>query len=442
MNYSETLQWIHSTGRFGIKPGLKRMSKMMELLGDPHKRIKVIHIAGTNGKGSTAAFLSKILEKSGYRVGMYTSPYLEAFTNRMAINGEDIPEDTLVEIVKKMKPLVKEISADPELGQMTEFEVVTSIAFYYFASQAPDFVVLEVGLGGRLDATNIIENPLVAVVTNIGLEHTEILGDTIEKIAWEKAGIIKDSVSVVTAVPRPEALRVIQEKCQEKHAPLFNLREKVSIEKKSSSLEGQAFDYVNPQGLILKDLCIRLLGEHQIINASTAVAVTEVLREKGFTISENSIGEGLKAARWAGRLEVMGKNPLLILDAAHNTDGVKSLQKALQEQVEYAKLVLVIGILGDKALDDMLKEIIPMADKIVITKPDSPRAAEPETVAETAEKYTRLPIILEDSIPRAINIALSLAEPEDLLLISGSLYTISEARKAVMQMGDYKTPVL
>ena len=438
MNYQEALEWIHSTGRFGIKPGLGRMARMMELLGNPHKKIKVIHIAGTNGKGSTAAFLSKILEEAGYRVGLYTSPYLEAFTNRMAINGEDIPEEKLVEIVNMIKPLVEDISADLELGQMTEFEVVTSIALYYFALEAPDFVVLEVGLGGRLDATNVIENPLVAVVTNIGLEHTEVLGDTIEKIAWEKAGIIKEGVPVVTAVPRLEALQVIQQKCRDQHAALFNLREKVNIEKKSTSLEGQTFHYLNFQGLQLKDLFISLLGEHQIINSSTAVAVIEVLQGKGYHISENAVRQGLKAARWAGRLEVMGKNPLLILDAAHNPDGVKSLKKALQDQVKYNKLVLVIGILGDKSLDDMLGEIIPLADKIIITKPDSPRAAEPETVAQTAEKYTRYPIILEDSIPRAINIALSLAEPKDLLLISGSLYTISEARKAVKQLDPYK----
>lgn len=433
MNYSESLEWIHSTGRFGIKPGLERMSRMMELLGNPHKKIRVIHIAGTNGKGSTAAFLSKILEEAGYRVGLYTSPYLEAFTNRMAINGEDIPEEKLVEIVTMIKPLVEEISNDSALGQMTEFEVVTCIAFYYFTAQAPDFVVLEVGLGGRLDATNVVESPLVSVVTNIGLEHTEVLGDTIEKIAGEKAGIIKEGVPVITAAPRPEALQVIQQKCQEKNAPLFNLWDQVVIEKKSSSLEGQSFHYLNPHGLQIKDLFIGLLGEHQVMNASTAVAVIEVLQGKGIHISENALREGLKAARWAGRLELMGKNPLLILDAAHNPDGVKSLKKALQEQVNYNKLVLVIGILGDKALDDMLREIIPMADKIIITKPDSPRAAEPEIVADVAEKYTRYPIILENSIPRAITIALSLAEPGDLVLISGSLYTISEARKAVQQ---------
>ncbi len=436
MNYLEALEWIHSIGRFGIKPGLERMTKLMELLGNPHKKIKVLHIAGTNGKGSTAAFLSKILEEGGYRVGLYTSPYLDAFTNRMAINGKDIPEDRLVEIVNMIKPMVDDISNDSVLGQMTEFEVVTCIAFYYFADQAVDFVVLEVGLGGRLDATNVVESPMVAVVTNIGLEHTEVLGDTIEKIAGEKAGIIKEGTPVVTAVPKLEALQVIQQKCQEMNAPLFNVRENVNIEKKSLSLDGQFFHYLNSQGLQLKDLFISLLGEHQIINASTAIAVIEVLQERGFHIPEASIREGLKATRWAGRLEVMGKEPLLILDAAHNIDGVRSLKKALQEQVDYEKLVLVIGILGDKAVDDMLKEIIPLADKIIITKPDSPRAAEPETIADVAEKYTPHPIILEDSIPRAVKIALSLAEPKDLVVISGSLYTISEARKAVQRMAD------
>ncbi|PKM79093.1 MAG: bifunctional folylpolyglutamate synthase/dihydrofolate synthase [Firmicutes bacterium HGW-Firmicutes-13] len=433
MNYQEALNWIHSIGRFGIKPGLQRMTRMMELMDNPHKKLKVIHIAGTNGKGSTAAFVTGILEEAGFRVGLYTSPYLEAFTNRMSISGQDIPRGKLVKIVEMVKPLVDQIAQDSSLGQMTEFEVVTSIAFKYFAEEEPDFVVLEVGLGGRLDATNVVEDPLAAVITNIGLEHTEILGDTIEKIAGEKAGIIKEGGRVVTAAQNPEALEVIKQKCSEKKASLFNLREKVTWERFSTSLEGQYFSYHNPEGLNLDNLFITLLGEHQVINAVTAVAVIESLKGKGIIIESSFIREGLKKTLWAGRLEIMGKEPLLMLDAAHNIEGVKSLRKALTEQIPYKKLILVMGILGDKAVDEMLKEIVPIAHKLIITRPENPRAGEPEEVAAAAGKFTSQEIIIEKSIPLALKIALSLANSEDLVLVSGSLYTISEARKALVE---------
>jgi len=432
LNYQEALEWIHSIGRFGIKPGLERMNRMMELLDNPHRKLKVIHLAGTNGKGSTAAFLSRVLEEGGYQVGLYTSPYLEAFTNRMSINGRDISGNRLVELVNKIKPLVEEISGDPSLGQMTEFEVVTSIALKHFADESPDFVLMEVGLGGRLDATNVVEDPLVVVITNIGLEHTEVLGDTIEKIAAEKAGVIKEGASVVTAASKPEALEVIREKCRERGASLFNIWENISWERVNSSLEGQIFRYNNPGGFNFNELYITLLGEHQVINAITAVAVLEVLRSKGMKIDPGTIKEGLKETRWAGRLEVMSRNPLLIMDAAHNIDGVTSLRKSLEEQITYHNLILVIGILGDKDLEAMLGEIVPLADRLIITRPESPRAAPPERVALEAKKYTSGEIILEESIPEAVKLSLSLAGEGDLVLVSGSLYTISEARKAFL----------
>ena len=434
MNYQEALNWIHSIGRFGIKPGLQRVNRMMELLDNPHKKIKVIHMAGTNGKGSTAAFISKILEEAGFRVGLYTSPYLEAFTNRMSINGKDIPREKLLEIVQLVKPLAEEISKDPDLGQMTEFEVVTSIAFKYFADEAPDFVVMEVGLGGRLDATNVIEDPLMAVITNIGLEHTDILGDTIEEIAGEKAGIIKEGSMVVTAASRADALIVFEQKCREKGAHLFSIKEKVNWNRTSYSLDGQVFNYHSKEGLNLDNLYISLLGEHQVVNGVTAVAVIEALGRKGINIDPAYIRKGLEETLWAGRLEVMGREPLLMLDAAHNIDGVKSLRTVLKGQIPYNRLILVVGILGDKAIDEMLGEIVPLADKLVITRPESPRAAVPEVVAAVAAGFTSNEIVTEESIPRAVQMAISMATSWDLVLISGSLYTISEARKAILEL--------
>lgn len=428
MDYQETLDWIHGTGRFGIRPGLERMQKMMEFLGNPHLELKVIHLAGTNGKGSTAAFLSRILEEGGFRTALYTSPYLEAFTNRMAINRRDIDRERLVQLAATVKPLVEKVSQDPALGPMTEFEVVTSLAFQYFAEENPDFLVLEVGLGGRLDATNVVGTPLVAVITNIGLEHTEVLGDTIGKIAGEKAGIIKEGGRVVTAASRPEALEVIRQKCREKGAHLIELGSQVTWETLSSSLEGQRFNYYSREGLKLEDLFIPFLGEHQVINASTAVAVVEDLARQGTGLGPPAIRRGLAEARWGGRLEILGRDPLLILDAAHNLDGVRSLRQAVTGQLKYRKLILVLGILGDKAYGDMLGEIVPLADWVIITRPDSPRATDSRGIAREARKYSTRDIIVQENIPRAVDSALSLAGPRDLVLVSGSLYTISQAR--------------
>jgi len=429
LDYQEALSWIHSIGgKFGINQGLERIELLLHYLGSPHKKLKYLHIGGTNGKGSTAAFAASVLEAAGYRVGLYTSPYLEQFTDRMAINGKDVSEERLAALVERVKPLAEKVAAESPYGHPTEFEVVTALAFCYFAEESPDIVVLEVGLGGRLDATNVVE-PLVTVLTTISLEHTQILGDTIEAIAREKAGIIKAGSPVVTQA-RGSSLDVFRSTCREKHVPLFVLGEDFRVEKISGNLEGQTFHYRGLQHNF-SHLQIRLLGDHQLSNAATALAALELLEEKGFFLPEEAFRRGLNAARWPGRLEVMRRSPLVVVDGAHNLEAFQSLRQTLKSTFFYRRLILVLGLLGDKAKEEILKEILPLADILIVARPNSPRAADPRELAALAQKMFSLPVYVEEEISEAVKTALSLAKAPDLVLVAGSLYLISDARQVL-----------
>lgn len=430
MNYQDALSWVHSLSRFGSNPGLERIEELLAGLGNPHTRLRCIHIAGTNGKGSVAAFLTSMLEAEGWRVGLYTSPYLESFTNRMAINGRDIGEEHLARLVARIRPLVEDIAAT-ELGQPTEFEVVTALAFTYFAEQAPDWVVVEVGLGGRLDATNVIL-PEACVITNIGLEHTQILGDTVALIAFEKAGIIKAGVPVVTAAEKREALTVIGDVASLHGARLLMVDRDIRYQRTGSSLDGQTFDY-HGIGLDFTELEIPLLGAHQVRNAVTALAARELLNRDGF--DETAARTGLKAVFWPGRLEIFSREPLVLVDGAHNQDGIVALKKALHEILEGRKLHLVLGILADKAVEEILSLIAPIATAgLVITRPDSPRAADPYAVAGIASRFTEIPVRVVEPVAAAVADGLAAIHPGEVLCISGSLYTVSEARKAIKKL--------
>jgi dihydrofolate synthase/folylpolyglutamate synthase len=425
LDYEEALSWIHSIGRFGMNLGLARIEKLLRELGNPHEKLKFLHIGGTNGKGSTASFAASILESSGYRVGLYTSPYLEQFTNRMSINGVDISRERLVELVNRVKPLVETIAANPDYGQPTEFEVVTALALAYFAAESPDIVILEVGLGGRLDATNVVK-PLVTAISTISLEHTQVLGNTVQDIALEKAGIIKEGSPVVTQA-KDEALSVLEEACRKKNVPLFSFGREFSARKVSGNLNGQLFHY-RGIGHTLHNLRISLLGDYQIKNASLALAATELLIEKGFIIPEEAIRNGLAGARWPGRLEIVRRSPLVVIDGAHNAEAFQGLRNALQNTFAYRRLILVLGILGDKALENILEIIVPLADALVITKPNNPRAAEPEDLKKIACKMVNGPVFVEENIPKAVNLAITMARSPDLVLVAGSLYVIGDAR--------------
>lgn len=437
--YREALEWIHGLGRFGIKPGLERVKAMLELLGNPQQQIRFVHVAGTNGKGSTAAMLASILRTAGYAVGLYTSPYLLSFTNRMAVNNADIDHSELVRLVNRIKPIVERLQNDPELGHPTEFEVVTVLAMVYFASSGVDLVVLEVGLGGRLDATNVV-TPLISVITNISLEHTDILGHTIEEIAFEKAGIIKQGKPLITAAEDQRALGVFEKRCQDLDCPCYRVyppreaagqpvdQRPVSIMKQITE-EGQIFDYYG-FNFEQPDLFISLRGKYQLLNAATALAAVELLSEEGFTVSRAAILKGLAETSWPGRLELLQKEPLVIMDGAHNPAAMEKLAEAIPHYFNYKRLILVIGILADKDTAAMLKSILPLSDSVVFTRPLLPRAADPQDIADFAVKHLSMSkdhYVLKD-YRQALNKAFKLAEKEDAILVTGSLYTVSDIR--------------
>ena len=444
MHYQEALSWIHSISRFGMNLGLQRIESLLGYLGDPHKKLQFLHIGGSNGKGSTAAFAASVLRAAGYRVGLYTSPYLEEFTDRMSVNGEEIPKERLAELVAAVKPLAERLAADPSLGQPTEFEVVTALALEYFAEQKPDIVVLEVGLGGRLDATNVV-SPLVSAITTISLEHTQVLGDTVTAIAREKGGIIKKKTPLVTQTDG-EALAVLEEICRDLDAPIYKLGREFCCEPVSCGLSGQSFHYYG-LNRNFKDLQIPLLGEYQIKNAAVALAALELLAAGDFpsALSEESLRSGLASTRWPGRLEIVREAPLVVIDGAHNIEAFQGLKSALQQlfslednsledqslgdrSLRGRKMILVLGILADKNPEELLPEILPLADVLIITKPASPRAADPYELEKLARTQYKRPIFIEEKIDSALDKAFASASPEDLILIAGSLYLISEAR--------------
>ena len=430
MSYQEALQWIHSLYLFGSKLGLGRMEEMLKRLGNPHKLLRCVHIAGTNGKGSTAVMLAEIFKAQGFKTALYTSPYLESFTNRMAVNGTDINETDLINLVGLIRPLTEEIALS-ELGQPTQFEVVTVLAFLYFARCKPDWVVVEVGLGGRFDATNVIV-PEVSVITNIGLDHTQVLGDTVEAIAFEKAGIIKAGVPVVTAAEKKPALSVIEETARRQNAPLTVIGRDVFYSTGQASIEGQVFDYQSKERKIF-GLGISLPGRHQARNAATALAARELI--PGLVFDEPAARCGLAATNWPGRLEVLSRKPLVLIDGAHNVDGVAALREALVEILAGRKLHLVLGFLGDKAIEDMLRLIVPLASAgLVVTRPDNQRAADPYSVAALVSSYTAIPALVVDDVSLAVTLSLHNTKDDEVLCVTGSLFTISNARKTLKDL--------
>lgn len=417
MKYSDAIEYIHNTNKFGIKLGLDNIRRLLEYMGNPQKNLKFIHVAGTNGKGSTCAFINSILINAGYKVGLYTSPYLEEFEERMRINNENIPKDKLTDYVEYVKDVVDRLLADG-YHHPTEFELITAIAFKYFRDENVDFVVLEVGLGGRFDATNVIDNSLVSVISTIDYDHMDKLGDTLEKIAYEKAGIIKENGIVVSFYQKNEALQVIERVANLKKASL-DILDINDVEIIESNSEYQIFNYRD-----YKNLKICIIGKHQIYNASLALMAVEKLRSQGITISEDAIRVGLADARWPGRIEVLSRCPFIVIDGAHNPQGMSVLKEALN-LFSYERLVLVIGMLKDKDTDKMLKLIVPLADIVITTKPVSDRAY---TAEELAEKIKDVNPLYFESIDDAINEALKKAGEKDLILFCGSLYMIGHVR--------------
>lgn len=423
--YKEALDWIHARLRLGIKPGLKRMEYMMERLGHPETKMKSVHIGGTNGKGSTVTFLRSILEASGYSVGTFTSPYIEQFNERISVNGKPIRDDELVELTNIIRPLADELEKT-ELGGPTEFEVITAMSFYYFANvKQVDIVIYEVGLGGRFDSTNIIY-PLASVITNIGLDHTNILGHSYAEIAFEKAGIIKPAVPIFTAAKQPEALNVIKEQAKNKQAPLFQLDQEFSIFDHYSVDRGEVFSMVSGEFQSFTGLETSMLGKHQTENASLAVMTAQYLHESGsFVITEEAVRKGLKMAYWPGRLEIVSENPLIILDGAHNNEGISALVQELTNRYTDKSVHIIFAALKDKKLDQMIHQLDQVADKITFVSFDFPRAADAEDLVKISQSPQKLAV---DDWKTYIMEEIQAVEPNRLLVITGSLYFISDVK--------------
>lgn len=399
MNYSEAIDFIHSVLKFGSKLGLTNITELMKRLGDPQDKIKTIHVAGTNGKGSTSAMIAKVLECQGYRTGLFTSPYIEDFCERMQINSENIPHDVLAELTERVKKVCDEMVADG-FNHPTEFEVVTAIGFLYFADC--DYAVIEVGLGGRLDATNVLSKPLLSVITLIDYDHTEYLGETLSEIASEKCGIIKRGVPVVSyGYQNPEALSVIKSAADERGCML-------SVAEQSSFYHGFP---VKPS----------MIGVHQIRNMQTVLEAVRVLTELGVEISDASVINGIEKTSFMGRFEFIDKN--LVIDGAHNLSGMQTFCDAVK-MLTYNRLIIVSGMLSDKSYSECAKLIREIADVIIATEPDSPRKLKAEDFATELGCN----VWFEDSF-EAVDYALAVADEGDIVAVCGSLYLIGGIRQ-------------
>lgn len=412
MNYNQSVEYIHSLLQFGIKPGLERISMLLEALGNPQDKVKTVHIAGTNGKGSTSTHLANILTSAGYKTGLYTSPYVLSFCERIQIDGENIPEDDLANTVTRVKSEIEKLNEQGIV--ITEFEAITATAFLYFYEQGCDYAVIEVGLGGRFDATNIIKNPEAVVITSISLDHTKILGDSIPQIAFEKCGIIKRGTRVITSLnQKMEAFNVIRKISEDKGVRLIFTNPKTA-NITVASIFGTEFDYGN------KHYKTRLTGEHQIENA---VNVIECAKTLG--IAEQYIQEGISKTKMLSRMEVIGKNPLIIRDGGHNEGCANALHDFL---VKYnlKNINMLIGLMADKNVEGYVSKIAPLCKSVVTVTPSNPRALNGAELKKIAEKYCDNVNFINDSKEGYKYILSNSNKKNDTVLVCGSFYMMSD----------------
>ncbi|MBO5868245.1 MAG: bifunctional folylpolyglutamate synthase/dihydrofolate synthase [Oscillospiraceae bacterium] len=422
MTINEVLDYIHSVCWKGMMPGLSRVTELLEKMGNPEKDLKFIHIAGTNGKGSTAAMSASILRKAGYCTGLYTSPYIYQFGERMQVNGELIPDDELIAITEYVKPLADTMAETP-----TEFELITCIAFEFFKRRGCDIVVLEVGLGGLLDATNVIPCPEVAVITNIGLDHTDILGNTLEEIAFNKAGIIKENGHAVIYRGTPGVEKVFEDTCKQKNTKLKKANFD-GLKLKSHDLFEQVFDCGE-----YKDIHLPLLGDHQLHNAAVVLSVAETLQEIGWNITRENIYEGIRDVSWPGRFDIVCRDPLFIIDGGHNPQCLEALVKNIQDYLTDRRVIALTGVLADKDYGDMYKPVLPYIEQFVCVTPPNPRRL---MAAELAEHLQNVGAMATpcDTIPEGVKKAMELAGNDGVVLCFGSLYTIGDIRNALLEL--------
>jgi dihydrofolate synthase/folylpolyglutamate synthase len=411
--YHDAIRYLYGLQKFGIKFGLSKTSNILKAIGDPHKGQKYIHIGGTNGKGSVAAFVSSILQEAGLTVGLYSSPHLVRFTERFKINEKEIPQDRAAALTRQ----VRDVFAPDE--PPTFFEATTAMALVYFAEEKTDIAVIEVGMGGRLDATNVI-SPIVSVITNISMEHQFFLGSTLLDIAREKGGIIKAGVDVITGATQPSVISLFRSLSSEKRAPLWQLGKDTRYRTTAAGLH-----YYGTKRRF-NGLDIGLNGRFQSRNAALAIAAVERLEEKGFKISSRDIRQGLKKTVWPGRMQVVAKDPTIILDGAHNPAAIRALAKSIKTGFRYKRLILVIGVMADKDIGQIVRGIVPVSDYVIYTRPVYPRAASPEILMAKAASFAKRGEI-NPLLIAAIERAREIADPGDLIVVCGSLFTVGEA---------------
>lgn len=416
MDYKAALEYINGVSWLGSKPGLERVRVLLTGLGNPEKKLKFVHIAGTNGKGSICAYLASVLKKAGYKTGLFTSPYIARFNERMKINGREIGDTELADIVEKVKPVADAMDDHP-----TEFEMMTAAALLWFSERGCDIVVLEVGLGGRLDATNIIPCPECAVIANIGLDHTAILGSTVEEIAAEKAGIVKTGGEVVMYQQQGEVMRTVRDICDERGAEL-TVPDFDDISLEFDTREGQVFSYKG------ENYAIALLGEHQLYNAVCAIEAVEVLRRRGWEIEHDALEAGLYATAWPARFEIIEAEPWFVVDGGHNPQCALALSDALKRYFPDEKKVLLLGVLKDKDYDGIIEILAPQFDAFVTVTPNSERALSAEALGEKLEKFGK-PVSVIGDVSNGVREALNLAEQLGAMVCAaGSLYICGEVR--------------
>ena len=420
MNYEEALQYIHGTLKFGSKLGLESITALMDFMGNPQKKLRFVHIAGTNGKGSTTAFVSSILIKSGYKTGIFISPYIQRFTERIKIDNKEITTDELTQIIEFVKSKI-DLMLEKGLAHPTEFEIITAVAFEYFYRQKCDIVVLEVGLGGRFDSTNVIDSPEAAVIATISLDHTDRLGGTIAEIAYQKAGIIKENCETVLYPQKPEAEEVFAAVCRSLNSRLHRVELK-TLKLKEYGLDGQCFDYKN-----YKNLKIKLLGDHQLRNAALAVDTCEVLINKGFIIEHTNIVDGLEQTLWPGRLEIISKEPLVLIDGAHNYEGGAALNNALDKYFPDKRKIFIVGFLRDKEYLQIMDMLAGKASAIITVTPNNERAVSSGQLAGILRNCSDH-VFDGITIKNGLKLAVEQAGSDAVICAFGSLYMIGEIR--------------
>ena len=422
MTYNEAMEFIHGTLKFGSKPGLETITELLKRLGNPHKKQKFIHVAGTNGKGSVTKIISSVLKEAGYKVGTYTSPFVYRFEERIEVGGSAIGQEDITQLAERVASACRDMEKSG-LPHPTEFEIITAIGLLYFEQEDCDYTVLEVGLGGRLDATNVIEKPLVSVITSISFDHTEWLGNTLSEIAAEKCGIIKDGVPVaVYPAQEASALDVICASAKKKNADVF-VAEMPKILK--SDISGNCFSYAS------ETYELPLIGTHMALNAATALCAIDILKSAGVKISQSAAEEGMKKVCHGGRLEIIGTSPLFIVDGAHNASGIEALKNAVKEIIKGKNCAFIMGMLRDKEYEKAVADMAPMCQNFISVTVPNPRALEAEELGKLARQYLS-DVYVSQSPYDAVKKAVSLSP--DVIIAFGSLYLLGDIKNAFFEI--------